>query len=610
MKKHYLLFIAALLSGLVNQAFAQTYTSPSGNLVVTVAYDTASHDSTSCNSRHQINYLVTKYGSFAGDSILLVDTIGGVLIESDSNTSGSSTWISSSFYLASYIYDYQVTGGYAYFGWPDCKFVSGTDTVYLPQYNHNDSLYVPNPCQYSTISGRLYADLNGNCTYDTGEYWLGGVWPSNDEVLSSGTGYGFNGYINYMGGYADYTILAQQSWLSTGTVSIDSSYSFIFPSTCFIGPYTYTTLPQTNVDFPLQCSGNLDVQCWMGNPGRARPARPLFLQPYVSNLGCDAVSGVLTLVKDPRVSYDSALSSYPADYVSGDTLQWNYYGLTSLSSGYYWNSFMSDLHMTPDSSVTIGDTLCFHIYTGIPSADINPANNDFNICIPVVTSYDPNEKDVEPKGDGADGEIPSITGELTYTLHFQNTGSADAIDIHITDTLDSHIDASSLKVLGASHLMNPRWRAPNVIDFQFPGIMLPDSNSNEPASHGYVRFKVKLNSGLPVGTQIKNKGYIYFDTNPAVITNEAISTLVHNTSIAAVPVRQVKVYPNPAADNITVENLQDGELSIMSMDGTVVLQQHIAGMKTDVNIGRLPVGVYILRTISKNGTTTQKFVKE
>ncbi len=603
MKNRYLLATLAMYLLSFIPAKAQTYTS--GNLTVSIVNDTMFHDSSYCACYNDIYYAVTKTGSFMGDVIQFIDTSGGYLIQTDTNTTGASTWTSYNFYQHFIVADLQLVGGVAHFNWSNYKFVSGADTVFIP--NLADSFYVASPCQYSTITGRLYADINGNCTYDTSESWLAGVTPSLYENLASPSAW-YGGGLS-VDGYSGYTMTAQQSWLINGTVSLDSSYSFIFPSTCFIGPYTFTTLPQTNFDFPLQCSGNLDVQCWAGNPGFARPARPLLMQPYVSNLGCDAVSGTLTFVKDSRVAYDASLSAYPADTVRGDTLIWNYTNISSLSAGVYWNSFMSDLHLMPDSSVTIGDTLCFHIYTQVPAADINPANNDMMICIPVVTSYDPNEKDVEPKGDGPTGDIPSLTDELTYTIHFQNTGMAEAIDIHITDTLDSHIDPSSLKILGASHLMNPRWHAGNVVDFQFPNIWLADSFHNEPASHGYVRFKVKLNTHTP-GTQIKNKGYIYFDTNPAVITNEALNTLVHTTGVATVPVKAVKVYPNPATDNITIENLQDGQLTIVNMNGAVVLQHDITATKTDINISRLPAGVYVLKTTNKDGTANTKFVKQ
>lgn len=604
MRNRYLLgLILSLLCFITSTTKAQTFSS--GNLSVSINFDSTYHDSSYCRSWRQVNFLVSKTSSFSHDYITLIDTNSGTLNGIDSNYFGSTTW-TTVFNIFASVSDQELPASlYAHLNFDIYKFISGADTIFINL--HPDSLAVSSPCTYSTVSGRIYSDNNGNCVYDAGDT---GIWvvPSCADTVFGGIAVTYSLYPDFYNG--NYSVNIQQTHMTGYSLFLDSSFSFIFPaSSCFPGTYAFHTLPQTNVDFPLQCSGNLDVQCWMGSPGSARPARAFFVQPYVSNLGCDAVSGVLTLVKDHRVAYDASLSAYPADTVIGDTLLWNYYSLSSLSSGVYWNSFMASLHMTPDSSVTIGDTLCFHIYTGVPGADINPANNDQWICIPVVTSYDPNIKEVSPAGDGPTGDIPSLTDELTYTIHFQNTGTAEAIDIHVTDTLDSHVDPTSLKILGTSHLMNPRWKAGNVVDFQFPNIWLADSFHNEPASHGYVRFKVKLNTHTP-GTQIKNKGYIYFDTNPAVITNQTLNTLVHTATVPNVAVPEVMVYPNPASDAITVENLQDGLLTIVNMNGAVVLQQTITGNKTEININRLPTGVYVLKTVNKTGITTRKFVKE
>ena len=345
-------------------------------------------------------------------------------------------------------------------------------------------------------------------------------------------------------------------------------------------------------------------------PGSVRLHQPFYMQPYVSNTGCDSAAGTLTFVKDSRVIYDSSLSLYPADTVRGDTLIWNYSGLSNISGGAYWNSFFSDVYLTQDSTVVVGDTLCFRTYTNIPAADIDPLNNDNTVCIPVVYSYDPNVKVVTPKGTGAEGFVPSNTDTLTYDLHFQNTGSDVANNINIIDTLDSHINPASLRILGTSHNMTPQWLAPGVVQFNYDYINLPDSSANEPASHGSVRFSVALNPSLAAGTQIKNTGYIYFDLNPAVVTNTTLNTIMASTNVHQVATQKpVKVYPNPATDRITVENLSNGEISILNVSGVVMLKQDIVNDKTIIDLSDLPAGIYILKTVSGAKSATNKFTK-
>ena len=604
-------YFRLLLSALFLLSFsalkAQTYTV--GDISVT-PIPTMVHDSSQCMSTCTLMYAVTINSSFLNDSLMVVDTNTASLIYAAGNTTGASPWtlmVPIPMYYGTTT-DLGLTGGYTHFTGPTTKFVSGTDTIHgIP----NDySLAVTNPCIYSTISGQVYFDNNGDCAYNTGDVPLQYlyVYTTTRTTAPIWSGVYVYGTTNATG---NYTTTIAQSWLDSAHTFLPPYYSFIFPSVpCAPSAYDYTTLPQTNLNFPLQCSSNVDLEVWSCAPVDVRPLRTFYMQPRVHNTGCDTTSGTLTFIKDSRVTYNPALSYWAPDYVNGDTLSWNYYDLTNLTSGAYWNSFAAGVSLTPNSTVSIGDTLTFKIYTGTPAVDVNPANNLNIMRIPVVASYDPNIKEVSPKGTGATGDIPATTPLLTYTIHFQNTGTAAAYNVSVVDTLDGDVDAASLQILAASHQMQPQWLAPNVVKFNFNNINLPDSFHNEAMSHGSVHFSVKMHSGLAAGTQIKNKGYIYFDTNPAVITNQALNTIVHTAGVNNVAVSEIKVYPNPATDEIFVENLQDGNISILNISGSVVLNQNITNNKTTVNISHLPAGMYLLKTVSKDGVSTRKFVKE
>ena len=155
--------------------------------------------------------------------------------------------------------------------------------------------------------------------------------------------------------------------------------------------------------------------------------------------------------------------------------------------------------------------------------------------------------------------------------------------------------------------MSPQWIAPNVVEFAFNPIYLPDSAHDEPASHGAVRFSVALNPGLAPGTQIRNKGYIYFDMNPPVITNTVLNTieLMIPTNVNEGVREALGVYPNPATDNITVENIPAGEVSVTSMTGAVLLRKIANNSTMNIDVSKLPAGVYMIRT----QTSVSRFVK-
>ncbi|PCH66207.1 MAG: hypothetical protein COC01_08660, partial [Bacteroidetes bacterium] len=74
-------------------------------------------------------------------------------------------------------------------------------------------------------------------------------------------------------------------------------------------------------------------------------------------------------------------------------------------------------------------------------------------------------------------------------------------------------------------------------EWTFDNILLPDSNTNEPASHGFVKFKVKQNSNNANDTIISNRASIYFDFNAPVVTNYATVTvfdtvIINNNAMA------------------------------------------------------------------------------
>src|SRR3990172_7240671 len=99
-------------------------------------------------------------------------------------------------------------------------------------------------------------------------------------------------------------------------------------------------------------------------------------------------------------------------------------------------------------------------------------------CYHVIGSYDPNIIDVYPPGI-CEPHFISNDQLLTYSIHFQNTGNADAIDIYVLDTLDSDLNFNSVRVIGNSHPLITEVLPGNVLKFRFDNIHLADSSSNE-----------------------------------------------------------------------------------------------------------------------------------
>lgn len=189
----------------------------------------------------------------------------------------------------------------------------------------------------------------------------------------------------------------------------------------------------------------------------------------------------------------------------------------------------------------------FANYDGSPFFDID--------CRVNIGAYDPNDKSASPEGYGAQHFIYANT-DLDYLIRFQNTGTDTAFTVIIRDTIAEQLDITTLQAGSSSHPYSWRIYGENAqaIEFTFNNIMLPDSFINEPASNGFVKFKIKQKAGNPIGTIIQNTAAIYFDFNEPIFTNttfhEIGTNFIPDVVLSALEDQsvfssQVLVYPNP-----------------------------------------------------------------
>jgi hypothetical protein len=174
-------------------------------------------------------------------------------------------------------------------------------------------------------------------------------------------------------------------------------------------------------------------------------------------------------------------------------------------------------------------------------------------CHLISGAYDPNEKSVQPSGVGP-LHLVTPDDELDYIIRFQNTGNDTAFNVLIIDTLDANdLDIPSILPGSSSHPYAFSLIGNGVVKFAFDHIMLPDSNANESASHGFVKYKIRQKAGNAVGTVINNIASIYFDYNSPVSTDTAFVTIDQKSNIfpdVVYPVMSqenysIAVSPNP-----------------------------------------------------------------
>jgi len=147
-------------------------------------------------------------------------------------------------------------------------------------------------------------------------------------------------------------------------------------------------------------------------------------------------------------------------------------------------------------------------------------------CLPIIDSYDPNDKQVIPVGLTAENYTPT-NSPLRYTIRFQNTGTDVAYRVVAVDTLSPDLDLSTFQVGAVSHgyQLAVSGKVKPVLTFTFDNIMLPDSTTNQAGSNGFIQFSIKPKANLPVKTKIENYADIFFDYNDPVRTNTTINRI-------------------------------------------------------------------------------------
>jgi len=204
------------------------------------------------------------------------------------------------------------------------------------------------------------------------------------------------------------------------------------------------------------------------------------------------------------------------------------------------------------------------------------------------------------------------TTELLYTIHFQNVGTAPAIDVRIKNLLDTDLEKSSLKVIGSSFPVQTNIDANGLVTFLFDNILLADSTHDEPNSHGFVTYKISLKPSLAVGTQLNNTASIYFDYNAPVVTNTTLNTLQTASGVYELNAGSFEVYPNPSNGIVTINSSNAiSKITIINVLGEIVESVTADSKQVVLDMTDLKSNIYFLQiTDVKNQTSIKKIVKE
>lgn len=462
------------------------------------------------------------------------------------------------------------------------------------------------PCNFNTaIAGNVFYDADSDCGHTNGDTPL-----SNIPVLLT---QGPNTNITFTDNGGNYYFTAMPAGSYTiGTGNLQNGYNIQCANS---QPHTtvVTANALTTEDFAVACTPEFDfIAASIAPIGAWWPGQNVSIlsHAYVQRTVCAAnpTPGTIKLVLPPCVTYvpDTNLSIQPS-LVNGDTIQFNVPDVYNYSP-FLINSLLVRAHIC--TTAVSGDTLCIQLIVNAAN-DGDPTNDTYTRCIAVASSYDPNSKEVNPTGNSTAGFIPASTSTMVYTINFQNTGTAPAVNIVVKDTLSPNVDVESFQIVTSSHAMSGNTISNNVVTFNFPNIMLPDSTADELNSHGFVTYKINLKPNLPPLMQIKNTGYIYFDYNDAIITNTTLNTIAQPQGISEVNASNLfSIYPNPTTGDFYVVNNQGKtmQLEILSPLGQVLHKQPIFAGTNYLAVNTIANGIYIVRTTDGKTTSSKKLI--
>lgn len=447
---------------------------------------------------------------------------------------------------------------------------------------------VLSPCPFGgeAITGSVFNDANGDGVKDLGEAAF------TNAVIEAQPG----SYLTAPDAAGNYVLP-----IDTGTFVMDGQDVLY---------HVRTTAPANITLTPFQIDPLNDIG-YQAIPGiydlvahmTTMPARPGFdnnVYITVENIGTESTVAALDLTFDPAQTWVS--SGIAPDTQFGNNASWS----PTIAAGGTWGIAVT---LNTSAGTLIGTPLA-HTFSATPSlADSTPADNSITWNGFVVGAVDPNDKQVEPE---TMTPTQVQAGEaLEYTIRFQNTGTFPAVRVIITDTLSTDLLWNTMDLVSSSHTTG--WYIHHgVLHFVMDPIYLPDSISDEPNSHGYVKFRMTPVSTLLNGAQILNVANIHFDFNEPVITDPAVFTVDQGVGLAVNEGAVFHVHPNPAHDRISVRTDAPGSLlEVRSLDGRLLIAKRATGTTITLDIGGLASGAYMIGIVDAAGRkVARRFVKD
>jgi Leucine-rich repeat (LRR) protein len=316
-------------------------------------------------------------------------------------------------------------------------------------------------------------------------------------------------------------------------------------------------------------------------------------------------SGTVTTTISGSATYVSPLDGalVPSN-ISGNTLSYDISDFGNIDPKTAFN-----IVVKTDKNAVVGDEICIKTIIRSNEEDDLPIDDSLEFCGFVVKSLSTNRKSAYPN------ETVYPDSWLTFTIQYQNTHFDTVKNFYITDTLSKFLDESTFTYLSGSVRPTVYLKGKAVL-LKYQKINLNDTLDTKIQSDGWVQYKVKTIKTIQPDDTIKNKAYIYFNSNNPITTNTTINVYSLPAASDLIHSRKeiIKVYPNPTKGSLTLEfgKIQDfTQLRIFTYTGLEVLSRSFQNKSIiELDFDANP-GVYFLEVkTSDNTLTTLKIMVE
>lgn len=445
---------------------------------------------------------------------------------------------------------------------------------------------------------KAFIDTNTNGTQDSGEanfnlgqfqYQLNNNGVTNTVASSNGSYYiqESNASTTY-----DLSFVVDSNYSSYYTVS-PSSYndiSFVPGSGVMVFNFPITEIPYSDAEISLIPNG--------------APPRPGFtytnLIAYKNSGNLPIASGTVTFNNSNTVAITTISQTGTTPTATGFT-----YDFTNLLPNEI-RYILVTMQVPTIPTVALGDLITNTASITIPATDVTVSNNHRTLTQTIVGSYDPNDK-TESHGEKIVHSSFGSNDYLTYTIQFENTGTYGAENVKITDVLDAKLDETSVKMMNASHsyILN---RINNTLNWNLNGIDLA------PSGKGQVTFQVKPKPDYAIGDVIPNTAYIYFDFNPAIVTNTFETEFVSTMSVSEFKNAAFLVYPNPTNGTLHIASKDNAQLietvTVNDISGKTIRTITVNTSSTSIDVSDLASGMYFAKVKSERGENVVKIIRK